>query len=214
MRGLPKDLPDSIRQYVEPCRALPRGPTRTWERPDHTPAAAWSLLRQKRAMAAVKWPKLVAGTPRSAHVDALVARLDSPDAPAALLAPEVEATWLWLESVKSAKPGDAESLVVDVWATVDPVTAVRSLIAFAEVPDREGASMEAPRRLRAHLSIADEGVWRAARDAAHAPASTASRDGAALASYLFPEDEARANRSATSTSSRSRAPTRPRSRAS
>ena len=190
---VPVDLPPSIRQSCEPCRAIPRAPGATWERPVLDADARWALLRSKRATNAIKWPKLVAGTARDAHVEPLLRRFDATAPPTTLLRPEVEATWLWLETVKASKPSDAGEQVMDFWTAADPAAAVASLFALTSAPDSGAASIAAPRRLRAALSVVDETPWSNALAVARSAAEKATTGVAPLLAYLFPEDESWSN---------------------
>jgi hypothetical protein len=191
MIQVPNDLPPSIRDACEPCRALPRSPGRTWDN-EAGPSASWSIVRTRRAVQAAKWPKAVAGTERAGHVAPLLARLDSEASPTALLEPRIEATWLWLENEKSSKLTDAGERIIDVWAAIDPARAIECYAAYVAAKDREGAQLEGARRLRAHLSVADEASWSRARDVATRLGERAPRELAAMLAYLFPEEEARA----------------------
>jgi hypothetical protein len=185
------DLPLPIREACEPCRALPRAPGKYPPPPLDAPSR-WTALRARRAINAAKWPKLVAKTKRAEHVPLLLERLAQEEPPANLLAPPVEATWLWLETEKAAKLSDAPAFIIDLWASLDVAAAVENLVAFAALADRGGARMSEPRRLRAHLSVVDEEAWSRARATMEVLVAKASSETAALLAFLFPEDEARA----------------------
>lgn len=188
---IPEDLPHELRERCEPCRALPRAPG-TFQRAVLGDEPCWGALRARRAVNKVRWKKRVKGTPRAEHVDALIARFDEERPPSSLLAPEVEATWMWLELDKV--DADEALLIVDFWVARDPSRAVENLVAYAGFDDADEDKIGPVRRLRAHLSVVGEEAWAQARSTASRLAEGASRRQACLLAYLFPEDAERANR--------------------
>jgi len=180
---VPLRLPAAILDACEPCRRVPRRPSRTWSRTTPSAKSRWAQLRKYRSADTKAWRNLADS--QAAAVAQLLARLSRSKPPTALLAPEVEALWLWLEGERVTL-NDHASLIIDLWAQLNLARAVENLAVFAATYG-EMVSLEEPRRLRAWLSVAPEEKWLAARAVARRLAAKAKPKVKALLAYLFEE---------------------------